>query len=604
MSATEFTADLRDIRFVLHEQLSVADLPTTDHHSEADVETVDALLEETYRIATEVLNPMNAPGDAKGCTFDGEGNVTTPPGYRAAWQVLAEGGWLGLSADPAYGGLGMPHTIAAAVGELHIGACMAFAIYAGLTRSAANLLAHFAADDVRELVCSKMYAGEWAGTMCLTESHAGSSVGDNRAKAQPIGDGTYHLVGEKVFISGGDHDLTDNIIHLVLARLPDAPGGTKGLSLFLVPKYAFDAEGNLGDRNGAVVGGIEEKMGIHGSATCTLILGADKPCVGYLLGNANEGMRIMFTMMNEARIEVGVQGLAGASAGYQLSVAYAKERVQGTSIKQFGDPNAARVPIIAHPDVRRMLMWQKVHAETMRSLVYSTAHRMDTCERTADPQQRKAQLAIVELLTPIVKSYCSDRGFDSTVLGLQVYGGSGYISEYPIEQLVRDTKISSIYEGTNGIQAMDLLGRKMRQGSGAVFMAWLNEVNAELDACKGIEDLAAEVTAVAKARDALGASAMHLGGLGASGQIATAMLHACHFLDQFGNVALAHQALIQARLALAALANGAEGDEAKFYRSKVLNARFYCANVLPHSIALGRIIRTANDSCLDESLFD
>ncbi|MFT5685733.1 MAG: alkylation response protein AidB-like acyl-CoA dehydrogenase [Myxococcota bacterium] len=603
MSATSFTADLRDIRFVLFEQLDITGtLSKFEPFADLDNELCDSMIDEAYRISQDVLGPANKNCDRQGCRFDGEGNVKTPDGFKEAWEMMSSGGWFALSAPLEHGGMGMPNALAAGVGELFTAACMSFALYPGLTRAAANLLVQFGAESYRGLVCERMFSGQWAGTMCLTEPGAGSSVGDNRTRATPTEGGAWNIEGEKIFISSGDHDLTENIMHLVLARTPGAPAGTKGLSLFLVPKFMFDEEGNLGERNGAFASGIEEKMGLHGSATCSLVFGADGPCAGYLIGEECKGIQIMFMMMNEARLEVGFQGLAGAAAAYQNSLHYARERVQGTDIRKFGDPSAPRVAIIEHPDVRRMLMWQKVHVETMRSLIYETTFRIDVAHATEDETLKAHLEGQIALLTPIIKAYCSDKGFDSTVIALQVLGGYGYTGEYPVEQHVRDTKIASIYEGTNGIQAMDLLGRKMRKGSGALFMAWLGDLNKELDAARNVEALSEAVGIMEKARDSLGASAMHLAGMAMQNKLPGAMLQATPFLDQFGCILLGLHAITQARIASEKLAD-AEGADLKYYRGKILNAQFYATQLLPRAVALGKSIRSNDESCLDEALF-
>ncbi|MEC7949491.1 MAG: acyl-CoA dehydrogenase [Myxococcota bacterium] len=606
MSANGYTTDLRDIRFVLHEQLDIVGaLAAHEKFEDVDRDLADSMVDESYTLAREVFFPHNQTADLHGCTLNPDGTVTTPEGYHDAWDQMGAGGWIGMTADPAVGGMGLPHAIAAATGEIMTGAGMAFAMYPGLTRAAANLLAEAAPAGLKELVCAKMYGGEWAGTMCLTASGAGSDVGSSVTKARPTDDpGVFLLTGEKIFISCGDHDLAENIVHLVLARTPGAPAGTKGLSIFLVPKFDFDAAGNLTGRNDVKVGKIEHKMGIHGSATCVMVFGADRPARGYLLGNEGDGMRIMFLMMNEARMEVGLQGLCGAAAAYQNALHYARERLQGASIENFGDASAPRVPIVVHPDVRRMLLWQKVHVETMRSLVYRTALRLDLWHACSDPEQARAHKGYVELMTPIVKAYCSDRGYDSTVMALQCFGGYGYTNEYPVEQLVRDTKIASVYEGTNGIQAMDLLGRKMRKGSGILFMNWLTEATEIIEAAKKHEVLAEFIPGVEKARDSLGGSAMHLGGLGMQGNLKGAMLQASPFLDQFGCVALAVEAVEQARVAAEKLAGGAVTEaDTRLYRGKILNLRFYVKNILPRAIATGKSIRDGDESCLDEVLF-
>src|SRR5690606_4739763 len=423
------------------------------------------------KFATEVLAPVNMPADRQGCTLDGDGNVRTPDGFSEVWRRMVEGGWISPDAPVEFGGVGLPHVVDAAVNDMFIGACTAFMMYPGLTASAARMIEAFGDPSYRELVASKLFAGDWSGTMCLTESGAGSSVGDNRARAVATDEaGVYLLEGEKIFISGGDHDMVENIVHLVLARTPEAPPGTKGLSLFMVPKFEFSADGTLGRRNGAKVVGIEHKMGIRASSTCTLALGADAPCKGWLLGREGQGMAQMFKMMNEARIAVARQGAAAAGAAYNFALAYARERIQGAPLR--AKDGAGSVPIVAHPDVRRMLMTLKVVAETSRAACIRIAFALDRLQVTTDPAEREALQGRADLLIPVLKAHCTDLGFEMSALAVQVYGGYGYIQEYPVEQLVRDTKIQSIYEGTNGIQAMDLLGRKMRIANGALFQAW------------------------------------------------------------------------------------------------------------------------------------
>jgi len=605
MSATDYTADLRDIKFVLFEQLDIdKKLSGFERFADFDKDTYEAMLEEAYKLSTQVVGPINAKGDEVGCSLDGQGNVSTPPGYKAAWDALSQGGWFALAAPPEYGGMGLPHTIDAVMNELFTGASMAFAMYPGLTKAAANLLVKHCPAWAQQTVVSKLFSGEWAGTMCLTEAGAGTSVGDNRAKATPTDEpGRYLLEGEKVFISSGDHDLADNIIHLVLARTPGAPAGTKGISIFLVPKYDFTADGTLGERNGAKVESIEHKMGIRGSATCVISLGADRPCKGWLIGDENEGMKIMFLMMNEARIGVGIQGLASAAAAYQNAMAYAKDRIQGQAVDDFGNAEAKAVSIDQHPDVRRMLMTQKVLVETMRSLAYTVALAHDVAMATDDAATKKALINKVELMTPIVKAHLSEMGFIVCGLAVQVYGGYGYIKEYPVEQLLRDSKITSIYEGTNGVQAMDLLGRKMHMEGGGVFMAWVQEAGEDVSRCKEVPSLAKAADALEKSINHLGAASMHVGALGMKGNLKGAMLYATPFLELFGTVALGRHALVQARIAQAALDAGATGADARFYKGKVLNAQFYASNILPKTASLSKTVTSSDESCLDEVLF-
>ena len=591
MSATGYTIDQRDIRFVLFEQLRVQDLDF-EKYADFDEEMYTSILEESERMAAEVCWPINGPGDRQGCRLD-NGSVKTPDGYPEAWKTLSEGGWIGYASPGEWGGIGLPDPVAMAVGEIFTGACPALGAYAGLSRGVANVLLHYGTDWMKDTCVEALNTGVMGGTMCLTEADAGSSVGDNRCKAAPVdGEDYFLLEGEKIFITGGDHDLTENIVHLVLARMPGAPEGTKGLSIFLVPKLNFDDN----SRNDAVVVGIEHKMGINGSGTSTLALGAIGPCKGFIIGNPGDGMRVMFHLMNEARIAVGVQGLSSAAAAYQNAYHYARERVQGTSIKNFGRGDAEKVTINQHPDVRRMLMDMRVRVELLRSMCYKTALRLCQAENNED----HSALALVELMTPICKSYATDLGFQVTIDAMQVFGGYGYIQEYPIEQHARDSKIASIYEGTNGIQAMDLLGRKMRAQKGMVFMKWLQGANKEISAAKACSATAEIAGEVEKAVGHLGATAMHLSQLAMGGKLEEAMVQATPYLNLFGAVALGIHSLEQAVVAQAAID---AGSTEAFYKGKILNARYYVANHLPQAVALAKSIKAGDDSCLDEILF-
>ena len=601
MSATQFTADLEDIRFVLFDQLNIDEkLVALPKFADFDRELYDATLQEALRISQEVLHPINGPGDRQGCRLDGEGNVTTPDGYKAAWDVIAEGGWMAISPDPEVGGMGLPSSVAMAVGEMFSGAAMAFNMYPGLTAAAARLLAKAGPPGKSVEYARRMFSGQWGGTMCLTEAGAGSSVGDNRCKAvRTDEDGVYHLVGEKIFISGADQDLSENIIHLVLARTVDAPSGTRGLSLFLVPKFLVNDAYESGDRNDAYVVGIEEKMGIHGSATCTLALGANGTCKAWILGEEGEGMALMFHMMNEARIGVGSQGLAVAAASYQYALGYARERLQGVALENWKDASADRVAIIQHPDVRRMLMTMRVSVQAMRSMLFRLAHRFDMAEH-GDAAARERLIGRVELLTPVLKAHCTDTAFEVAVAAVQVFGGYGYIGEYPVEQLVRDGKIMSIYEGTNGIQAMDLVGRKMRMNGGSLFMEWVTDAQALLK--RAVEaDLADEAEAVGKAVNSVAAAAMHLGGLGMQGRLEGAMVGSHPFLEAFGVTALALECVDQAVIAQRLIA---ERGETRQLRGKRRNLEFYVAHVLPRATALSKTVRSGDESCLDPEIFE
>ena len=605
MSATEFSVDLQDIRFVVHDQLDTAQtMGTVDKFAAFDQDMVDAMLTEAERLATSVFAPLNRVGDDEGCQFDGEGNVTTPPGFKEGWQALVDGGWMAAGGPEEFGGMPMPHTVTVAAHEMFTGANVSLSTYPGLARGVARLLDGFAPAWLRQVTVPKLFGGHWGGTMCLTESGAGTSIGDNRTRAARTDEaGRYLLTGEKIFITAGDQDITENIVHLVLARAPGAPSGIKGVSIFAVPKFLFDADGKLGERNGIFVRGIEEKMGLHGSVTTTLELGGSTPCQGWILGEEGDGISIMFHLMNEARIGVGIQGLSGAAASYNLALAYARDRIQGVDIDNIRDADAPRIAIVEHPDVRRMLMWCKVHVETMRAFLYGTAMRVDRAQHLLEGEEAALQLGIAELMTPICKAHCTDIAFDVTRIALQTYGGYGYTKEYPVEQYVRDTKIASIYEGTNGVQAMDLLGRKMRAQKGMVFMAWMAETATVLEAARATDKLNAEIDALETARDALATCAMHLGGLGMAGDFKGAMLQATPFLNLFGHVVLGREAIEQARIALEKLEGDLSDSQRRFYKGKVLNAKFYAHNVLPTATALAAGITSGDKSCMDESLF-
>ncbi|MEQ1564295.1 MAG: acyl-CoA dehydrogenase [Myxococcota bacterium] len=602
-SGLPFGVDLEDIKFVLFEQLEVdreyADIPK---YAGFDRQIYEATLDEAARIATEVLAPINTSGDRTGCKLDSDGNVSTPEGYREAWKLVSEGGWIAVSAPTEVGGVGMPQVLGMSVVEMFIGAAMAFEMYPGLTAGAARVLAKYGPEGKRESWATKMFTGVWAGTMCLTEAGAGSDVGENRCRATPseAEPGTYLLEGEKIFISGGDHDLTENIVHLVLARTPDSPPGTKGLSLFAVPKFLVNEDLSLGARNGAFVTKIEEKMGIHGSSTCVLELGGRGACRAWLVGNEHEGIKIMFNMMNEARIGVGAQGVAISAAATHYAITYAKDRLQGSSTANLRDAAAPRVAITQHPDVRRMLMTMKVYTETMRSMLYRLGHRHDVAEDdSVEAEKRRKYIERVELLVPILKAQCTDLGFESAVLAVQVLGGYGFIGEYPVEQLVRDAKITSLYEGTNGIQAMDLLGRKLRQNGGALFMDWMQDGIKECALAKE-EGFGPEADALEKAINASGAAAMHLGAMTMQAKLDGALLQAYPLLQMMGWIHLGLEALNQARVAKKRIA--AEGETAH-RKGKLLNLKFFVANLLPMAVGLGKRIQSGDDSALDPSLF-
>ncbi|MCA9708313.1 MAG: acyl-CoA dehydrogenase [Myxococcales bacterium] len=601
--STPFRVDIDDVEFVFFEQLRAHErLAQVEAFGELDRDTYTATFREIKRMAEEVLHPVDRVGDRQGCTLDDEGNVTTPEGYKEAWQRLAEGGWVSTSGPPELGGSGMPRTMAAVCNEVFASASTAFMMYPGLTAAAGRVVEAFGAEPHRTLVTTKLFSGEWSGTMCLTEAGAGSSVGDNRCKAVPSDDepGVFLLEGEKIFISGGDNDLVENIVHLVLARTPGSPEGTKGLSLFLVPKYEFDGEGNLGARNGAKVVGLEHKMGINGSATCVLALGAERPCKGWLIGKERQGIALMFQMMNEARVGVAGQGAATCNAAYQYAVQYASERVQGTALMRTRDGEARRVPIIEHPDVRRMLMTLQVTAATTRAACMRVAFDEDLAHGLGDTKEADKLRRRMDLMIPVLKAHCTDLSFEMAALAVQVYGGYGFIKEYPVEQLVRDSKIQSIYEGTNGIQAMDLLGRKMRINGGALFMEWMADTQILLQEA-GKEGFGAQAGAIQRAIGQLGASAMHLGKLAGDRKIDTAFLQAVPFLKTFGYTLLAMEALDQARVAKKLIAE--HGEEKPLWVRKLAGLDFYVNSVLPQAVAWAKAVQSGDESPLDDRVF-
>jgi len=602
VSSTAFTFDTEDAFFTFFDQLKMHEhLSECERYADYDRDVYTATIEEAYKFARDTLGPLNRAGDQQGCTLDEEGNVTLPDGYKEAWSIMREGGWVAPRADPELGGSGMPAIIGAYLSEVESGACMAFGMYVGLSSAAARVIAGYGPEKLAHPVAEMLFSGEWGGTMCLTEAGAGSSVGDSRTKAKPCEgeEGVWLIEGEKIFITGGDSDLGTNICHLLLARTPGSPEGTKGLSLFMVPKYWFDTESlELGERNGAHVLKLEHKMGIQGSATCVLGFGTRAPCRGWMVGDERQGMRLMFGMMNEARLGVAVQGLAAGSAAFQYSRHYVHERVQGVPIDRIRDPEARSVPIVQHPDVRRMLMTQKVLVETMRAMAYRLALQFDLSESHPDEDTRAKYLRRAELVLPVCKSICTDLGFEVAVTGVQIYGGYGYTQEFPVEQLVRDAKIQSIYEGTNGIQALDLLGRKMRMEGGRLFMEWMQEAKGRVEEAE-TEGFVEQARALGKAIDAVGAAAMHIAGVGQK-NLSAAMLNAVPFMHAFGYTVLGQEALDQARVAKRKIEAEGESD---FLKGKLLNLDFFTATFLPQVIATSKSIRIGDESCLDAALF-
>ena len=614
MSATDFRVPLRDLEFALFEHIRVQDLPNSEY-AEFDLDMYKMVVTEAAKLADETLAPLNGPGDREGCHWE-DGEVTTPKGYKDAYRRYTEGGWQGISLEQEFGGGGLPKAISLAVVEMFTGACSSFIMYPGLTVAVANLLKRMGSEWAISTVLPKLITGEWSGTMCLTEAEAGTAVGDVRTIARRDGD-HYLLEGSKIFITSGDHDLTDNIIHIMLARLPDAPAGIKGLSLFLVPKFWINDDGSLGEANDIHCSGIEHKMGLNGSATCTLSIGDNDGARAWIIGEEGEGIMRMFSLMNEARIGVGVQSYAVASAAYHSSVGYARERIQGTRLAEFKNADAERIAIIEHPDVKRMLLHCRSQVSAMRALGLSLGKFADLYLAHEGTPEGERYLDYLEVLTPICKSWSSDQCFDVTRWALQVYGGYGYISEYPAEQYVRDSKVFSIYEGTNGIQALDLIGRKMGQHSGRSFMATMELINGGIAQLGNVDGFAAERKALEDARDRLSNATMKMMGLGMGGNVDAAAAHACDMLNMLGDVVMAVMLAEQACIAEeplqqlasdsgvdltdnAARATWLEGNaEARFYASKGDDLRYFCHQFLPRSAAFELMIGSADSSVLD-----
>jgi hypothetical protein len=592
-------ADRRDIDFVLHEQFDAGALSEHEKFAEFNRKTIDLIVSEARRLAIKEILPTQTDGDRIGARFDG-GKVTVPESFHRAWELFNEGEWLAMTEDPEWGGQGMPRTVAMASAEFLNGANFAFIMYAGLTHGAGKLVENFGTDKQKELFLKKMYTGEWTGTMLLTEPEAGSDVGALSTTAVKNDDGTYSITGNKIFISSGEHDLAENIIHPVLARIEGAPAGTDGISLFLVPKIWVNDDGSLGEPNDVVCTGVEEKMGIHGNATCSLSLGSKGQCRGTLLGEENKGMRAMFLMMNEARLLVGMQGLACASPAYVYAVNYARQRVQGRHLNQIEDKSAPPVAIIEHPDVRRMLLTMKAYVEGMRSLLYYIGLCDDRMEITADKEERAMLQAMVDLLIPVAKGYVTDRAFEVCSLGVQVYGGYGYIKEYPAEQLLRDCRITQIYEGTNGIQAMDLLGRKLGMNNGKPVMKLFEEIQKTIAAGKNNAGTAPYAEALEKVANKLGEVAMHIGATAMENRMA-AFAFAHPFMEVAGDVIMAWQLLWRANVAAEKLENGAKKKDVPFYEGILKSAEFFTSSVLPVSFGKMKSILGTNTAIVDIS---
>lgn len=565
---TIYIPPVRDMQFALHDvlKLSQSGLPG---HEELDPDFTEAILDAAGKLAAEVLAPLNAVGDRQGCRLE-NGVVRTPDDFDRAFQAMKDGGWTALDCDPDYGGQGMPYVLGVATGEMFVSANMAFNMYQGLTHGAYSAIHAHGTDDQKQTYLPKMVSCDWTGTMNLTEPHCGTDLGMLRTKAEPQDDGSYLITGQKIFISAGDHDLAENVIHLVLAKAPGGGEGTKGISLFIVPKFLVNADGSLGERNGVSVGALEEKMGIHGNATCVMNFDGAK---GWLLGELHKGMRAMFTMMNEARLGVGLQGYACAVPAYQNAVAYAKDRLQGRAVTGAANPQGPADPLIVHPDIRRSLMDQKSFLEGARMLALWGAHLIDKGHNgDADAE------GLVSLLTPVIKGFLTDKGFETAVLAQQVYGGHGYIEEHGMSQFVRDARITMIYEGANGVQALDLVGRKLAQDGGKHVMAFFEMVKAF---CKDQGDSAISADFIAPLKAAskdLQTAAMFFMERGMKNPN-DALSGSYDFMHLFGHVALGFMWAQMAVAAQAALDAG--GGDAAFLKTKLATGRYYMTRQLP-----------------------
>jgi alkylation response protein AidB-like acyl-CoA dehydrogenase len=579
-----YKAPVDDALFLLNDVFHLDRYGNLPGFADASPDVVEAVLREAAKFSEEVLTPLNRVGDKEGCTRHPDGSVTTPTGFKDAYKQVAEGGWIGISVPAEYGGQGLPATLTEVVNEFLCSANMAFAMYPGLTQGAiAALLAH-ASPALKQKYLPKMVEGVWTGTMNLTEPHCGTDLGLLRTKAVKQSDGSYKITGTKIFISAGEHDLSQNIIHLVLARIEGAPAGTKGISLFVAPKIMVNDDGSLGQPNGVSCGSIEEKMGIHGNATCVMNYDG---ATGWLIGEENRGLNAMFVMMNEARLGVGVQGLAQSEVAYQNAVIYAKERLQGRAISGVKYPDKAADPIIVHPDVRRNLMTMRAFNEAARALVMWTALKGDVAHRSEDAKERQSADDHMSLLTPVIKGVLTDCGFANTVMAQQIFGGHGYIAEHGMEQFVRDARIAQIYEGANGIQALDLVGRKLGKDGGRALMAFFNEVQTYLKERAGSDEMNVYLKP-------LGASLAHLQQASmwfmqnAMAKPDNAGAGSYDYMHLFGLVALGYMWCRIAEAAIAKLPK-ANGSTPR-YSAKLVTARFFMERMLPETAAhLARI---------------
>jgi len=591
--------DRRDVQFVLYEQLDIESLTKDPKYADLNRKTFDLVISEARTLATKELLPISAEGDKEGCSFE-NGEVKVPESFHRVYQLIMEGEWIALSDDIDVGGQGMPQVVKMVVDELFQGANTCLAVGLGLTHGAGKLVEIYGTEEQKRLYLKKIYSGEWSGTMALTEPEAGSEVGELTTSAKKNPDGTYSITGNKIFITQAENNLTENIINPVLARVEGASKGSRGISLFLVPKYLVNDDGSIGERNDIECTGIEEKIGIHGSPTCSMAMGGKGKCIGTILGKENDGLKNMFHMMNEARLFVAMQGLGLSSTAYLYALNYARERFQGRHITKLRDPDAPQVPIIEHPDIRRMLMMMKASVEGLRSLNYYVGLCMDKVELETTAKEEKKRLnGLIALMIPICKAHTTERGFELCNLAIQIYGGAGACREYPVEQLLRDIKIATIYEGTTGIQAMDLLGRKLGMNNGQLFKDFLDEVSKIISAAKEQPQIKKLADKFEAATNKLKVTASNIGKAAGTGQTEEAFAQAYPFLEVFGDMSIAWMLLWRASVAttkLAKIVGDADGKkiadkiaknkDAAFYDGQIQTAQYFINSVIPKTMGL------------------